>query len=282
MLPKGVLSYAHEDPGAAGDQAQLPGRLRHPRGGARRTPSCGRGSTPATPSARWPARGSSCPRSRPTPTSCGTTGSATSTRTCSRTARSRAPSTARPWSSPARRAASAAPPRSRSPRPAGSRCSSPARRRSSTRSRTRSRPRAATAYVYSCDLSDYDAIEQLVRADARRPPGDRHAHQQRGPLDPALGEALLRPLPRLRAHRPAQLPEPGQADARAAAAHDRARLGPHRQRLLDRRADEPAALLGLRGLQVGARRVDARRELGDDRRRRRRSRRSTCRSCGRR
>ena len=34
-------------------------------------------------------------RSRPTPTSCGTTGSATSTPTCSRTARSRAPSTAR-------------------------------------------------------------------------------------------------------------------------------------------------------------------------------------------
>ena len=36
-------------------------------------------------------------------------------------------------------------------------------------------------------------------ADARRPPGDRHARQQRRPLDPALGQALLRPLPRLRA-----------------------------------------------------------------------------------
>ena len=34
--------------------------------------------------------------------------------------------------------------------------------------------------------------------------------------------ALLRPLPRLRAHGPAQLPQPGQADARPAAAHERA------------------------------------------------------------
>ena len=40
--------------------------------------------------------------------SCGTTGSARSTRTCTRTARSRARSTARRWSSPARPAASAA------------------------------------------------------------------------------------------------------------------------------------------------------------------------------
>ena len=49
----------------------------------------------------------------------------------------------------------------------------------------------------------------------------RRARQQRGPLDPALGRALLRPLPRLRAHDPAQLPRHDQADPRPAAAHAR-------------------------------------------------------------
>ena len=56
--------------------------------------------------------------------------------------------------------------------------------------------------------------EDLLRA--RR---DRHARQQRGPLDPALGGALLRPLPRLRAHDQAQLPRHDQADPRRAPAH---------------------------------------------------------------
>ena len=39
------------------------------------------------------------------------------------------------------------------------------------------------------------------------------------------------------------------------------RSGPHHQRLLDRRADQPAAVLGLRRLQVGARRLLALRRL---------------------
>ena len=72
--------------------------------GRSRTRSCAPASTPATPSGRWPARASSCPKLEPTPRSFGTTGSATSTPTCSRTARSRARSTAAPWSSPGRRA----------------------------------------------------------------------------------------------------------------------------------------------------------------------------------
>ena len=125
-----------------------------------------------------------------------------------------------------------------------------------------------TAYVYAADLSDMDSIDAAGRAGARRPPRRRHARQQRRPLDPALDRAQLRPLPRLRAHDPAELLRRGQADHRPAAAHARARLGPHRQRLLDRRADEPAALLGLRRLQGGARRVHARRGLRGDRRRR--------------
>ena len=44
------------------------------------------------------------------------------------------------------------------------------------------------------------------REDPLRARRDRHARQQRGPLDPALGGVLLRPLPRLRAHDQAQLP----------------------------------------------------------------------------
>ena len=47
-------------------------------------------------------------------------------------------------------------------------------------------------------------------ADLPRP--RRHPRQQRRPLDPPLDRALLRPLPRLRAHDPAQLPRRGAAD----------------------------------------------------------------------
>ena len=98
------------------------------------------------------------------------------------------------------------------------------------------------------------AREDLLRARL-----DRHAGQQRGPLDPALRRGLLRPLPRLRAHDPAQLPRHDQADHRGSPAHAREEGRPHRQRLLDRRADQSAPLLGLRRLQVRARRLHARR-----------------------
>ena len=97
------------------------------------------------------------------------------------------------------------------------------------------------------------------RACARRPPRRRHARQQRGSLDPPLGRAQLRALPRLRAHDGAELLRHDQAHHRAAAAHARARLRAHRQRLLDRRPDEPAAVLGLRRLEGRPRRVHARR-----------------------
>ena len=56
-----------------------------------------------------------------------------------------------------------------------------------------------------------------ARARARRPPQRRHARQQRGPLDPPLDRAQLRPLPRLRTHDPAQLLRRDQADHRPAA-----------------------------------------------------------------
>ena len=106
------------------------------------------------------------------------------------------------------------------------------------------------------------------REAAGRPPADRHARQQRGTLDPPQRRALLRPLPRLRAHGPPELPEPGEADARAAPAHARPGRRAHRQRVEHRRADQPAAVQRLRRVQVRARRVHARGEQRDDRRQR--------------
>ena len=110
----------------------------------------------------------------------------------------------------------------------------------------------------------------------------RHAGQQRRALDPPLGDALDRPLPRLRAHRAAQLPRHGEADPGAAAAHEGAAVRPRRQRLLDRRADQPAALLRLRRVQGGARRVHAGGVIARRSATTSPSRRSTCRSCARR
>ena len=162
MLPKGVLSYAMQIPALKGVRKSvladlgIPDEILDdialtPKFDSRDTKRALRGLGDRA-ARRW----------TPTPTSCGTTGSATSTRTCSRTARSRAPSTAARWSSPARRAASAAPPRSRSPPRAGSRSWSPARWTSSRSSATRSWPSGGTAYAYSADLSDNDSIDALV------------------------------------------------------------------------------------------------------------------------
>ncbi len=114
-----------------------------------------------------------------------------------------------------------------------------------------------TAYAYSADLSA--GLDRRPRGEpARRPRVDRHAGQQRGPLDPPLDRAQPRPLPRLRAHRPAQLPRHDQADDGPAPAHARAPVRPRRQRVLDRRADQPAALQRLRGVEGRARCLDAR------------------------
>ena len=60
------------------------------------------------------------------------------------------------------------------------------------------------------------------------------------------------------------------------------RKRPHHQHLVDRRADQRAAFLGVRRLESRARRVLALRRVGVRRRRHRASRRSTCRWCGRR
>ena len=87
-----------------------------------------------------------------------------------------------------------------------------------------------------------------------------------------------RPLPRLRAHGATELPRRRGAHPRPPAAHARAPAAATSSTFLDRRADQPAAVLGLRRLQGRARRVHPRGRLetiGDDVR----SPRSTCRSC---
>ena len=100
--------------------------------------------------------------------------------------------------------------------------------------------------TYSCDITDYaanDAARDGHRQGIRR---GRRADQQRRPLDPSLDHPVVRPLPRLRAHDAAQLLRVRAAHDEPAAVDDRAAQRPHRQRLVDRRADECAAVLRVR------------------------------------
>ena len=71
-----------------------------------------------------------------------------------------------------------------------------------------------TAYAYSADLSDLDVDRRGCSSRSSPSTRRRHARQQRRALDPALDRAELRPLPRLRAHDPAQLLRHDQADHR--------------------------------------------------------------------
>ena len=71
-----------------------------------------------------------------------------------------------------------------------------------------------TAFVHPCDLSDMDDIVRMAEEVLEEHDGVDVLDQQRRPVDPALGEAVLRPLPRLRAHDAAQLLRGGPADPR--------------------------------------------------------------------
>ena len=62
-----------------------------------------------------------------------------------------------------------------------------------------------TAYVYAGDISDMDDVDRLLERVLADHGACRHAGQQRGSLDQALGRAQLRALPRLRTHDAAQL-----------------------------------------------------------------------------
>ena len=266
---------------------------------------------------------SGCRRSRPTPTSSGTTGSATSTRISTRdrtlVGAVRGRRGARQRRGPDHRAADSR--RAPAARPAGfaagvsleaavrgrvvmvTGASSgigtlggaedrrrgrdrAARRphapRSSRRPRRRSRPAAARRYVHACDLSDMDDIDRMAD----------EALAQHGHVDVLVnnaGRSIRRSIALSydRFHdfeRTMQLNYFGAVKLilkLLPVMRERA-LGPDRQRQLDRRADEHAALLRLRGVEGRARRVLALHRVGDHRRRGARSRRSTCRWCGRR
>ena len=139
-----------------------------------------------------------------------------------------------------------------------------------------------TAHVHPADLSDLEDIDRLAQEvldPARR---HRRAREQRRALDPPERGALLRPLPRLRAHDAAQLLRRAQADLGLPARHARAQVGPHHQRVVDRRADEHPAILGVRGVEVGARRLHPLRRPRVPGRQREVHDRSTCLSCARR
>ena len=215
------------------------------------------------------ARASRSRRWRATPTGCGTTGSATSTRTCSRTARCAGRSRAR-WcvitgaSSGIGKGAGAEGRRGRRQGRAGRALGGQApgdqgRDRGGRRhgggppgQPLRARGRATGVVA-----------EILAAARSRG-----HAGEQRRPFDQAVDRQLVRPLPRLPAHDAAELLRGAEADSRVAARHARAEDRTHHQRLVDRRADQHAAVLGLRREQERPGRVLALDRVRDRRRRR--------------
>jgi thioester reductase-like protein len=115
--------------------------------------------------------------------------------------------------------------------------------------------KGGTCVTYSCDLADMAAIDALAKKVLADHGGVDYPRQQRRPLDPPRGHQLDRPLPRLRADDAAQLLRRGQADPRVPAGDGREEARPGHQHQLDRGAVARAALLGLRRVEVGARRV---------------------------
>ena len=112
-----------------------------------------------------------------------------------------------------------------------------------------------TATMHSADLSDLDDCDRVVE----------EILAEHGRVDILVNNAgrsirrsiehSVRPLPRLPAHDAAQLLRCAEADHRLPARHARAQVRSHHQRLVDRRADEHAALLRLCGEQERARRL---------------------------
>ena len=190
-------------------------------------------------------RTSRCRRSRPTPASSGTTGSATSTPTCTATARSSGPRGAGSgWSAASPRSLEQQipdellrlgrsvrgnAPRSRRRSAAGSSWSPAPRRGSASRRRMKIADAGGIVLLVARTPEKLEETRDQIEAGGgiayvhrvrplrhrrHRPDGRRGARparprrrprQQRRPLDPALDRALLRPLPRLRADDAAQL-----------------------------------------------------------------------------
>ena len=132
-----------------------------------------------------------------------------------------------------------------------------ATRRSSPRCGRRSPDVGGFAKTYSCDITDLRRERQAREGHPEGLRPRRRAGQQRRPLHPPLAGAVVRPLPRLRAHDAAQLLRLRAPDDEPAAVDDGAQERARDQRLVDRRADQRAALLGLRGVEGRARVVRA-------------------------
>ena len=219
----------------------------------------------------------------PTPRSSGTTGSASSTPTSTRTARSRAPSTAARSSSPARRAG----------------IGQAAAMKIATAGGIPLLVARSDGEARGGQGGDRGRRRHRVRLLGRplRPGRDRRASSRRcstttrrstcSSTTPGRSirrsmRAQLRPLPRLRAHDAAQLLRHDPL-IMALLPHMKERGFGHIVNVsLDRRADQPAALQRLRRVEGRARRVDARASARRSSATASRSRRSTCRSCGRR
>ena len=244
MLPKGVLSLRDEAAGAQGRAAHAARRPRHPRARCSSTWPRSRASTGATPSARSRAPASRCRRSTryadklwdywernldpdlfKDRSFAGAVNGKTVviTGASSGIGRAAALKIAAAGGIPLLVARTPGEARRGQGRDRARPAAPPTRTPPTSRTTTRS-----TRLVEKI-FADHAVVDVLVNNAGRSIRRSRRA--------------LLRPLPRLRADDPAQLPRHGQAHPRPAAAHAREGLGPHRQRLVDRRADEPAALL---------------------------------------
>ncbi len=124
------------------------------------------------------------------------------------------------------------------------------------------------AYVYAADMSDMESVDELV---ARVLADHRHVDMLVNNAGRSIRRSIALSYDRFHDfERTMQLNYFGAIRLIIGLLPDmRERgFGPHREHLLDRRADQPAALLRLRGLEGRAGRLHARRRLGDDRRRR--------------
>ena len=117
--------------------------------------------------------------------------------------------------------------------------------------------KGAIVETFSADIADEASCKALVDWLNDKHGGVDFLDQQRRPLDPPRHRGELRALPRLRADDAAQLLRLPARDDGLPARHGRQEEGPHRQHQLDRRADQRAALLGVRRVEGGARRLDA-------------------------
>ena len=124
-----------------------------------------------------------------------------------------------------------------------------------------------TAYSYPCDLSDLHAIDALTKELSEDFEHIDFVVNNAGRSIRRSLQAERGPLPRLRAHHAAQLLRCDPAGDGHPAEDALAEVGPRRERVLDRRAHQPAPVLGVRRLQGRPGRLEQRRVQRADQRR---------------